>query len=106
MFDRECRECGKSFQAKRNEAGFCSVPCRKEYHNRRYKRGAEAYDLLMTLRFDRKLATEEKLLGHLWALASAFREGDKANRAGRRSWDTYHHRSLPLAYSQNAGDGR
>lgn len=105
-FQRECNECGETFQAKRREAEFCGDKCRKAYHNRRMTRGAELYDMLMTMRFDRGHAKDEQLWSHLCAVASAYRDADKAQRGGRRSWDKNHHKTLPLAYSAGQGDGR
>lgn len=106
MFNRTCCECGETFQTKRREAEFCKTECRKVYHNRRMTRGAELYDLFMTLRFDRSHAKDEAIWSQMCAVASAYRDADKTTRGGRKSWDSNHHKTLPLAYSQGAGDGR
>jgi hypothetical protein len=104
-FTKTCQDCGDSFQTDAREARFCSTKCRKEYNNRRAVRGAEMYDLLMTMRFDRGLAKDEQLWTHVCNLAAAYRNSDKAKRAGRKSWDPQAFRDLPLAYSDE-GDKR
>ena len=51
------------------------------------KRGAEFYDLVMAMRFDREAAR----MGGAWSLlckiASEFRRMDERDRAGRVSWE-------------------
>ena len=102
----ECRECGAPFQAARRTAAFCGVDCKTTWNNRRKSRGADLYDLIMTMRYDRSHATAE---GVDWTLVSniarAFRDADKARRAGRQSWDSDAAARLPVTYS-TAGDGR
>lgn len=104
-FSRQCADCGEAFKTDRPEAKFCSTTCRKEYNNRRAVRGAELYDLMMTIRFDRKLAQDEQLWTHMCNLAAAYRNADKAKRNGRKSWDSNAFRDLPLAYDDD-GDKR
>lgn len=44
------------------------------------------YDLVMANRFDRTTARAMKLTSAINRLASVYRERDRAERAGRRSW--------------------
>jgi hypothetical protein len=105
-FRMTCAECGCEFGSNKRHAEFCGTPCRKVYNNRRAVRGAELYDLFMTLRFDRKHATDEQLWSHICSLGSAYNTADKAFRGGRRSYNKNAHRDLPLTYSNTSGDGR
>lgn len=84
--DCTCRECGAAYVSARAEGGFCSARCRAAWNNRRAKRGAEAYDLLMALRYDRALARRLKIWRLLCRMAMQFRAEDQAARAGRPSW--------------------
>lgn len=81
----KCRECGEHFgKARDHEQLFCSSACRTSFNNRRKQRGADLYDLFMTMRYERGTA---KLLG-VWAilcrLAQDWNEDDKAE--GRKSY--------------------
>jgi hypothetical protein len=105
-FKMICAECGSEFGSDRAHAEFCGTSCRKTYNNRRAVRGAELYDLMMTMRFDRKHATDEQLWSHICALASAYNTSDKNLRGGRRSYNKNAHKDLPLSYSNKDGDGR
>ncbi len=58
----------------------------RAWNNRRMVRGAELYDLLMIARFERAEATRHKVWRAINRLASRYRDEDKAERAGRRSW--------------------
>lgn len=81
-----CDECGDAYEALSPSSDFCSAMCRTAFNNRRRVRGAEMYDLVMALRYERGIS---KLLG-VWSvlcrMAAAFREEDRAERAGRKSW--------------------
>ena len=81
-----CLECGAAFRARLASDEFCGVACRKAFHNRRMRRGALVYDLLMALRFERKGAQLMGVWQALCRLASDFRQEDARERAGRRSW--------------------
>ncbi len=105
-FSRTCSECGETFCTNRPEAEFCSTPCRKAYNNRRAIRGAELYDLIMTMRFDRAHAKDEGLWSQVCALAGAYNTADKHYRGGRKSYDKNAHTRLPLAYDMKGGDNR
>ena len=81
----KCRECGEQFgKARDHEQLFCSAACRTSFNNRRKQRGADLYDLFMTMRYERGTA---KLLG-VWAilcrLAQDWNDEDKAE--GRKSY--------------------
>lgn len=87
MPHRPCRECGGPLPAgSRFDALFCSAPCRKAFNNRRAMRGAEMHDLVMEMRFNRDAAKAEGAWSALCAMASAYRDEDKTQRAGRQSW--------------------
>lgn len=83
---RECLECGAAYQADKQTSQFCAAACRRTYNNRRQTRGAELYDLFMAHRFDRDNARSLHVLSMLNRLASIYREDDRRERAGRRSW--------------------
>ena len=83
---RVCLECGTSYQQGVQASDFCSAACRKTWNNRRMQRGAELYDLVMALRFDRQTATELKVWRLINRLAAIFRDEDRTERAGRFSW--------------------
>jgi predicted nucleic acid-binding Zn ribbon protein len=89
---RQCRECGSRFTAVRADAEFCSTPCRRDWNNRRQKRGAELYDVFMFIRHHRK---ETKALQNdpginLWTvacqLATQWKAEDERDRGGRKSY--------------------
>ena len=98
-----CRECG----AETAGGTFCTGPtCRSAWHNRRKARGAEVYDVLMAMRFERDKAKAEGLFTTLCTLASVYRDGDNHEREGRPSWDVDAALArMPLAYGHR-GDGR
>ena len=89
---RHCRECGETFDGTK-AAAFCpSTSCRRDWNNRRQQRGAQLYDLFMTLRGERQLtAALQKEKGiNLWTvtcqLASDWKAEDEQQRGGRRSY--------------------
>ena len=89
---RHCRECGEAFEAQRADAEFCSTPHRRDWNNRRQKRGAELYDLFMFMRHERR-ATEELKTDpgfNVWTvaaqLATDWKAEDDRDRDGRRSY--------------------
>lgn len=84
--ERACLECGVPFASGVAGAEFCGNACRMAFNNRRSKRGAEIYDLLMALRHDRHTATVLKVWTLLSRCAAIYREEDRAERDGRRSW--------------------
>jgi len=80
---RPCLECGTASQSK---GDFCSRACKDVFGNRRKKRGAELYDLYMAHRWDRETAKRLGVLQAMNRLASVFRDEDRNEREGRRSW--------------------
>ena len=82
-----CRECGAPLKAQRNGAEFCSAACRTAFHNRRARRGADFYDVVMCWRFDRAGATAAGAMTLLSRMAAAFKADDDREHAGRKSWD-------------------
>lgn len=82
----ECLECGKPVVSVAVNAEFCSSTCRKAWNNRRLTRGAELYDFMMVLRFDRGRAKALRLWTLMCRLVALFRDEDWRDRAGRRSW--------------------
>lgn len=78
-----CLECGAP---RSRTADFCSKSCRSDFNNRRKARGAELYDLYMAHRFQRSVALDLGVFQAINRLASNFREEDRAERDGRRSW--------------------
>lgn len=85
--DKLCRDCGGPLAAQsRIGAGFCSEACRHRFNNRRKARGAELYDLFMTLRYQRGVAAKLGVWTAICRLAQQWREEDERERDGRRSW--------------------
>lgn len=105
-FKRTCRECGKDISHMREGAAFCGTAHRKAWHNRRMVRGAELYDLVMALRYERDRAKQLGVMT-VWAnLARAYRDADVALRDGRKSWDIAEAlERIPLGFGQT-GDKR
>lgn len=86
---RCCKECRSPLAADADyRADFCGTPCRNSFNNRRMRRGAELYDLFMSLRYERTLAKTLKLWSTICALAQRWREEDR--EAGRKSWKSPH----------------
>lgn len=81
-----CAECGGPVTSDNYNVAFCSVKCRKDFNNRRATRGAELYDLFMSIRYERKLALVMALWTVICRMAEIWRDDDVRNRAGRKSW--------------------
>jgi hypothetical protein len=81
-----CLECGAPFVAKREHAQFCTAKCRSTFNNRRNVRGAEMYDLIMALRYERDDATKAGAWTKLTKLAAHYHAVDQRERNGRKSW--------------------
>jgi hypothetical protein len=79
-----CRECGALLQARRAGCEFCNAVCRQRFNNRRAVRGADLYDVVMSLRVDR--GKSGAALSLLSKMVSNFRDIDRREREGRRSW--------------------
>jgi hypothetical protein len=84
---KSCRECGASYAAQRATREFCCTACRRAFSNRRMLRGANFYDLIMAMRFDRAAAADEGAWTLLCKMAAAFKAEDDRQRGGRKSWD-------------------
>lgn len=91
-----CAECGHQFRTQRREARFCSDSCRLDFNRRRRDRGAELYDFYMDGDHD----TAKRL-------AAAYKDADKAKRAGRPSWQSRSQAifNVPAAFGKD-GDKR
>lgn len=74
-----CAECGTSRGDVQGQR-FCTLVCRRNFNNRRLKRGAVIYDIAMKWRKDRDGEDFNKLCTQL----AAFLEDDK--RKGRQSY--------------------
>lgn len=83
---RNCCSCGMHIDKTDYRARFCSMECKRSFNNRQAVRGATMYPFIMTMRYDRTEATRLKAWGTLCDLATKFRDEDKAEREGRRSW--------------------
>lgn len=83
---RPCLECGLAFSPVRHEAEFCADPCRDRFQKRRRERGADLYDAFMASRFERGAAKEAGLFSLMMSIAAHWREQDRREREGRRSW--------------------
>jgi hypothetical protein len=86
----------------RGGSDFCGTDHRDAFNNLRKARGAEAYDLIMIVRYDRPIAAIWNVWTALCRLARHWREEDKALRAGRASWRSIHriYDRKPYLYSQ------
>lgn len=79
----KCMECGTEFKKIRaHEQRFCSSACRTSHTNRRKLRGAEIYDLFMTMRYDRD--NSKGVWAIMCRMAQSWNEEDK--EASRKSF--------------------
>lgn len=85
-FDVRCRECGERFESSHHGSRFCCREHRFRFNNRRSSRGALLYDLLMTQRFERDKARELQVWSAMCAMASHWRDEDREDLGGRKSW--------------------
>jgi predicted nucleic acid-binding Zn ribbon protein len=81
-----CLECGKPVSARRSTQHFCSQQCRLAFNNRRLQRGAQLYDLFMSMRYERDKAKELGLWAIMCRMAKDMRGEDEIKREGRKSW--------------------
>lgn len=99
-----CRECGKSFSARRVTALFCSAPCRTSFNQRRRDRGAEFYDFMMAA----YNAGIVDLQPAPWMrrLIEAYVAADTVKRAGRPSYQPSHlaRMRLPSVFGEQGDD--
>ncbi len=82
---RQCTECGGPYESRQYNAEFCSDACRRSFNNRRAKRGAILYDLLMIEQRDAEALKKHKMEDRMKELVEQFKQEDiKANR--KRTW--------------------
>ena len=83
----DCLECGKELVTQKfgPPPDFCSTKCRNDFRNRRTRRGALAYDLVMNWRFNRG-EEGNKAYNLLCRFAATWNQEDKEERDGRRSY--------------------
>ena len=89
MGKHTCRECSVPFDSRQYNADFCSDGCRRTFNNRRMKRGAILYDLVMIERADPKGFTANKLETRVEELIARWREEDTAAKRSR-TWKRPH----------------
>lgn len=87
---RTCKECGERFLGGWL-AEFCSSKCKNRFNNRRAQRGAVLYDLFMATRYQRDEAKDAGCWTFMCALAADWREEDRKERDGRKSWRPFRH---------------
>lgn len=76
---RECRECAEPLPAMaKASACFCGDRCKAAWNNRRKTRGADLYDLWMTMRYRRDDAKELKVWKEMCRLSEKWNEEDRA----------------------------
>lgn len=81
-FNHTCLECHGSFKSKHYSADFCGAACRATFNNRRARRGAVLYDLLMIEATDPEAFQRYRLDGAASAAIAAFKREDE--EAGRK----------------------
>jgi hypothetical protein len=81
----KCIECGADHG---RASEFCSNKCKQTFHNRRAMRGAIAYDMLMSMRFDRNGDIKMNEMRQLMqTVATEWRQEDiKAGR--KKTWSS------------------
>ena len=84
MTTRTCPECHAEFTTEHHSKRFCSDKCKRDFNNRRLKRGAVVYDAFMALRYDRGWAKAVGLWQLLCAIAAEWRAEDREQ--GRDSY--------------------
>ena len=83
---RMCKEFGGPIKPSRQRPMFCCQACRLRFNNRRLERGAQIYDLFMSMRYERGLAKLKGVWAIMCRLAMTWREEDMIHREGRKSW--------------------
>lgn len=103
MNSRTCQECGSPFENAVAKTRFCSTGCREVFNRRRRDRGAELYDVYMSVRYDDHGA-ESHILDNM---VKAYKVADHVKRDGRPSWQPWSEAqmAIPQAYGK-AGDNR
>lgn len=85
-----CKECGTDVTPSRQRRMFCCTACRQRFNNRRLERGAQLYDLFMSMRYEREKAADLGVWAIMCRIAKDFREEDDRDRDGRKSWQPPH----------------
>lgn len=78
---RRCRQCGNPFLAIRHDQAFCQQRCRRAWHSWRETRGAQAIELLIRWRRDRRRGS----LGDLTAFADDLLREHRDREADRQA---------------------
>ncbi len=74
---RCCRECNTPLgEGCKASAVFCGIPCKAKWNNRRKNRGADLYDLWMTMRYDRDEAKRLEVWKEMCRLSEGWRAED------------------------------
>jgi hypothetical protein len=76
---RTCAECGKEFSTPNSGRRFCGLACKRVFNNRRQRRGAQVYDLVMLGGIDARLDERLAECVKLW-------RADDAKHGRKRSW--------------------
>ena len=77
---KACIECGGSFQPRQYSADFCGAPCRQAFNNRRARRGAILYDLVMIEARQPGAYKTEQLDAAFKQLVQRFQEEDEGKK--------------------------
>lgn len=81
-----CRECKNPLPDRlKATAVFCGIPCKAKWNNRRKNRGADLYDLWMSLRYERDEAKRLGVWAELCRLSEGWRDDDA--RDGIKSYE-------------------
>lgn len=89
MTKHTCLECSGPFESRQYSASFCSDACKRTFNNRRAKRGAILYDLVMIEACDPKAFETNKLETRVEELIARWREEDTAAKRSR-TWKRPH----------------
>lgn len=81
-YKKTCLECKGGFTSRQYTSEFCCGACRRTFNNRRARRGAVLYDLLMIEATDPDRFESLRLDGRVSAIIEAFKREDE--EAGRK----------------------
>lgn len=89
MSKHTCIECSGPFESRQYNASFCGDACKRTFNNRRAKRGAILYDLVMIEAFAPSAFEANSLANRHAELVAKWRDEDE--KAGRkRTWKRAH----------------
>jgi len=80
---RTCRECGREFQAVRHDQRFCRRACRRAFWSWREARGAQAIELLIRWRRDRRRGSLAALTAFADYLLREYRDREVDRQTAR-----------------------